>query len=109
MLHRQVQGGNVKACVDCGRRSVRSRCPDCSQRHEANRGTRQQRGLDGEYDRLRPLVLGDATRCAVCGQPFTSDNPATLGHIIPRRRGGTNDRANLRAECRRCNYGHATE
>ncbi|MFF3670820.1 HNH endonuclease [Microtetraspora malaysiensis] len=39
----------------------------------------------------------------MCGRSGTPDNPSTAGHIIPRSKGGTNDPATYRPECRRCN------
>ena len=48
-----------------------------------------------------------ATHCAVCGDPFTPDNPPTRGHIVARADGGSDDPSNYQAECRRCNYGQA--
>lgn len=70
-----------------------TRCPD----HQLEpRGWRHQQA--------RKLVLADATRCATCGCLPTPGNELTLGHIVARAAGGGLARANLRAECKKCNY-----
>lgn len=51
------------------------------------------------------LVLAQAGRCAVCGQPFGTGlrfRP-TLDHIVPRGEGGADVLANCRAVHSRCN------
>jgi 5-methylcytosine-specific restriction endonuclease McrA len=51
------------------------------------------------YQTLRLAVLAEAGwRCAYCHQPAT-----TADHVIPVPRGGTHDRTNLVAACRRDN------
>jgi hypothetical protein len=96
-----------RPCLDCQRLTDRSdsRCPACARAKELRRGRRQQRGLGADYVRARDQALAGATHCATCGQPFTDANPATGGHIVARRRGGTTA-GGIRPECRRCNYGY---
>ena len=54
------------------------------------------------YD-LRYQVLAESDRrCALCGAT-EKDRPLDVDHIIPRSRGGTNDKANLQVLCSRCN------
>ena len=55
------------------------------------------------HRRARAAVLSVATRCAVCGEAPTRDNPLTLGHLKARANGGGLEPSNLQAECRRCN------
>jgi 5-methylcytosine-specific restriction endonuclease McrA len=48
-------------------------------------------------------------RCGYCGCEMTRDNPYAptafqIDHVIPIAEGGTNDMANLRGACRRCNF-----
>lgn len=40
--------------------------------------------------------------CRFCGNRVSWRN-STLDHLLPRRRGGTDDRSNLRLACRQCN------
>lgn len=40
--------------------------------------------------------------CVLCGSPIKYED-ATIDHIVPRSRGGTNDLSNLRCLCERCN------
>lgn len=77
---------------------------------------RELRGLSGEVPTRRAIaasvrqaVMMDAFdhdhrgfRCAVCRAIVPKDQ-VEIGHIVPVARGGGNDRANLRAECRSCN------
>lgn len=98
----------LKACLDCGTLSPATRCPPCARARDntryARRGTRQQRGLDTEYDRNRAIILASATVCAICGRPGTPTDPLTAGHITDRQHGGTNALTNLRAEHASYNY-----
>lgn len=52
---------------------------------------------------LRNDLFGrDGWRCCYCGEPVTPDI-ATLDHIQPTSRGGTNEPANLATACLMCN------
>lgn len=65
-------------------------------------------GSTSRWRRIRRYVLDrDGWRCqaprddgTICGRYAD-----TAGHIIARAHGGTDDPANLRAECRKCNFG----
>jgi len=96
-------------CVDCRRKTALSpRCAPCRQAfrriQEARRPSRQERGLDAEYERNRASVLEANRRynrglCNYCGTA-----PATTAdHRIPRSIGGTNDISNLVPACAWCN------
>lgn len=95
-----------RPCLDCQRLTDRtdSRCPDCARAKELRRGRRQQRGLGADYNRARQAALVGATHCATCGRPFTAADPATGGHVVARRHGGSTADG-IRPECRACNYG----
>jgi 5-methylcytosine-specific restriction endonuclease McrA len=59
----------------------------------------------------RKVLDRDGRRCLVCGIDFGAEYPdrpgvvarPTIGHIIPKERGGTDDLENLRPECQLCN------
>jgi hypothetical protein len=59
----------------------------------------------------RQVLDRDGRRCMVCGIDFGEEFPdqpgvvarATIGHVLPKERGGTDDLDNLRAECQLCN------
>jgi len=59
----------------------------------------------------REVFERDGHRCVVCGVDFGSEYPdrpgvvarGTIGHWLPKERGGTDDVSNLRAECHLCN------
>jgi len=56
--------------------------------------------------RLRFEVLSSARfRCQACGASAPSGAELHVDHILPRSKGGTNDRWNLQALCRDCNLG----
>lgn len=41
-------------------------------------------------------------RCAYCGEAV-SDESASVDHVVPVSRGGTNEKSNYALACRRCN------
>lgn len=55
------------------------------------------------YRRNRAVVLAEEQTCWMCGRPGTPDDPLTADHVIPRSRGGSHDRRNLRAGHLSCN------
>jgi hypothetical protein len=59
----------------------------------------------------RRVLDRDGRRCLICGMDFGAEYPdrpgvvarATIGHILPKERGGTDELENLRPECQFCN------
>lgn len=88
----------------CPRLTSGGYCTTHRAERERARGTRQERGYDADYDRRRKAALDGATRCSSCGAAFSDDNPATGGHVVDIRAGGTTADGVV-AECRRCNLG----
>lgn len=90
------------AIVKAGARD--GRCDRCRRARDRERGTRQRRGYDADFERQkrRPEYV-NATHCAECGELFTTDNPKTGGHSVAIRNGGKG--STVLAHCRRCNYG----
>ena len=71
------------------------RCPA----HRPTRASARARGYDRGWDALAKRVIAEEPICRRCGV-----NPSTVaGHILPRSRGGTNARSNLRGLCASCN------
>ena len=109
-LRSQAVSMALKPCLErnCGRLSPNTRCPTHTQAkdraRDQRRGTRQQRGLDAEYDRNRTILLANVFVCAVCGRPGTPGDPLTAGHITGRQDHGGNGLDNLRAEHSSYNY-----
>lgn len=66
-------------------------------RHPRPRPTSHQRGYDAAWRVLRREVLDDEPFCRACGSVATD-----VDHIMPRRRGGSDDRTNLQSLCHRC-------
>lgn len=88
-------------CLDCGRPGSGSRCRSCA---SGRRGSTTARGYGHDYQVERTAALAGATHCTQCGSKFTADNPATGGHQVAIRDGGTLADG-LAPHCRRCNYG----
>jgi hypothetical protein len=72
--------------------------------HEQQRGTRQQRGYDRDYDRTRrklePIVKAGRAKCWRCGNPIQTGTRWNLGHDDTDRtiiRGAEHERCNLSA------------
>ena len=84
-------------------RSPGLRCPACQaiatkkrNTDPPGRPTAAQQGYGAEWRRVSAKLIAAATGCALCPSPFTKDDPATVDHIIPKARGGTNDEQSLR-------------
>ena len=85
----------MRACIVCARpfTGPGSRCPQ----HALPSRT-------GSYTRSAKKVVVSATRCHLCGQPFSDpSDPAVADHVIPRSLGGSDDIANLAPAHRSCN------
>lgn len=86
----------------------RGRCLEHQREHDRQRGTKQERGYDATYYRLRPIVLNTHVRkhgwvCPGYGRPRHRSKRLTVDHITPRARGGTNTLDNLGVLCLSCN------
>jgi hypothetical protein len=91
------------------------RCPGCQHhrtRQLQQRPSSSSRGLGWAFTRRKhnDTSYQQATRCQCpgcprcgtgCGQPFTTANPKTAGHVQPRSKGGGS--SPIRAVCRACN------
>lgn len=88
----------------CPELTTTGRCTQHRAQQDRARGNRHARGYDSTYVTARTAALAGAETCQTCGEPFTPDNPATGGHTVPQREGGTTAHG-IKAECRRCNYG----
>jgi 5-methylcytosine-specific restriction protein A len=95
-----------RECLDCGdlHSGTGPRCPPCTRHREQQRGTTTERGLGWDHQQVREQLLANATVCAVCGLPPTTDAPLTAGHITARIHGGSNDPSNYQPEHGSCNY-----
>jgi 5-methylcytosine-specific restriction endonuclease McrA len=52
--------------------------------------------------RVRALLARDGDLCWLCGKPLDGD--ATLDHVVPRSKGGSDALANLKLAHGRCNH-----
>ena len=107
--------GTIRTCTKCGSQRFNSwdRCMDCrNQRARVRQDRIKANG--GSHTRAEWLAfLAASPRCAECGRawdqiPLRPDgryrHTWTKGHKVPVLHGGTDDLANLRAECYQCNF-----
>ena len=88
-----------RPCLDCGRlTNAPSLCTPCKRQRDKRRGTTTHRGYDYQWSKLSAQVRAEEPNCYLCGAPSTATD-----HVIPKNRGGTNDRTNLRGICTPCN------
>lgn len=92
-----------RACLDCGEPTPAPRCQECQaasdRRTDQQRGSRQARGYDRQWQRKSARVRREEPACAICG----STDDLTVDHITPKAAGGTDDRENLTTLCRKHN------
>lgn len=76
----------MKVCLHpgCGELGPKPRCPEHERAKSREAGTKQQRGYDAEYDRLRRddiarLARGEVLTCWRCGK-VVAPHDYSLGH-----------------------------
>jgi 5-methylcytosine-specific restriction endonuclease McrA len=91
-----------RACLGCSRNAAipgTSRCKDCTR---SGWQLRPPPGANvnyrGSWPRIAAAVMAEEKRCRLCG----SQENLEADHIIPLSLGGTHERRNVRALCRRC-------
>ena len=86
----------------CGALVVRGRCDRhaVQERNEYDfrRGSSAARGYDARWRRLRERILSEEPLCRICGRAEAKH----VDHIVPKARGGTDDRDNLQPLCHSC-------
>ena len=71
--------------------------------HDKYRGSRQERGYDREWEKLRLLILArDNYLCQPCAEDYKVTPATEVDHIIPKAKGGTDDPDNLQSICNDC-------
>lgn len=87
----------LRACLDCGKLSAASRCPDHERKPWPHTKSAAARGYDHAWRKARARQLQRSPRCQ-CGAPAV-----TVDHIIPLARGGARLAAeNLASMCESC-------
>jgi len=67
--------------------------------HDRTRGSAAQRGYGWQWTKLRKLVLAEQP---ICKMPGCWEPSAEVDHIVPKAKGGTDDRDNLQGLCKPC-------
>ena len=70
------------------------------QQRDRERGTRQQRGYDAAWQRVRLVVLAEEPLCTFCAHAGLTTAATEVDHIDGNSR--NNERTNLRALCKCC-------
>ena len=91
-----------RPCLTCGVPTQGSYCSAHTKRKHDGLTT-TQRGLGHAYRKVAAQVLAQEHTCWLCGMPPTATDPLTVDHVIPRAKGGTHQRSNLRAAHSSCN------
>ena len=99
-----VRRAPARACGSCGQAFRGRHCVPCERVRKKRGGTRWSNAgasfyKSARWRRIRADVLRSSPVCVVVG----CDSRATaVDHIVPRRLGGGEDRANLQALCGSC-------
>ena len=86
--------GCPKPAVIGGR--CREHARELRREYDKDRPSAAQRGYDRKWRRIRAQFLRHHPYCSECGAPATD-----VDHIVPLRKGGTNEWANLQSFCHR--------
>lgn len=70
--------------------------------YEQTRETSTQRGYDRRWQKTRIFILNRDPICKICNRAPSTE----VDHIIPRKKGGTDDPRNLQGACKPC---HSTK
>ena len=92
-------GAMLKLCLVCSTLSHQSRCPS----HRIKRPSATPRGYGSAWQRTSARVIARDGRECLLRLPGCAGTATTTDHVIPKKRGGTDDDSNLVAACRRCN------
>lgn len=69
--------------------------------YDEQRETASQRGYGARWRKLRTWYLSRHPLCVECGSKGRVVPATDIDHVIPRRKGGTDDEDNLRSMCTR--------
>lgn len=64
----------------------------------------RKRSAPGSFSQAEYQTLRQREKyCHICGKRFTKDDPATLDHVVPLKKGGSHDAGNIALAHRSCN------
>lgn len=92
-------------CAQCGRTS----CTEHGRKlRDKERGTRQQRGYDAQWQKLRLIVLAEEPLCRFCKEEGRTTAATDVDHIEPISSAPHKrlERSNLRSLCHECHSRH---
>jgi len=102
-------------CTKCGGTRFNSwdRCMDCRNGRAKVRAERIKSNGGSHTSAQWKSLLSQSPACATCGRPWSEiparpdpryKNTWTKGHKVPIYHGGSDDIANIQAECYECNF-----
>lgn len=100
-----TQGSKPKftCSVSCAAKARIRKSP--KRRKTIRRGSSSQQGYGHPWRKIRAAVLAEEMACRSCGRAAVASDH--VDHILPRRLGGSDERANLQRLCHSC-HSHKT-
>lgn len=87
-------GSTPAPTLKCVIRAARHGC-------EGSKRVKRRKG-GGYYCRVKKRLISENPHCHICGK-FLTVETATIDHLIPLAKGGSNGQDNLRLACEKCN------
>jgi 5-methylcytosine-specific restriction protein A len=77
-------------------------CDQHRKAYDVQRGNSAERNYGSHWRRVRAAVLREEPLCRECAREGRTTAAREIDHIIPRSKGGTEDRDNLQGLCKPC-------
>ena len=97
--HRAVDRGRCEQHARESNRAFRAKYPD-------QRPSSSDRGYGAEWRKVRDAFLAKHPYCRICEDEGKQERATDVDHIVPRRKGGTDEPSNLQSLCK---HHHSTK